>query len=74
MKSTNPILDELHATREKLLAEAGGTIEGLVAKLREDQAKSGRAVIKNVDELPNSKKWDSSAIRATRSAGHRKVT
>lgn len=52
MKSSNPILDELHATREKLLAEAGGTIEGLMAKLREDQAKSGRIIIKNVDELP----------------------
>jgi hypothetical protein len=53
---TDPILAELHATREKILAEAGGTIEGLMAKLREDQAKSGRTVIKNVDELLASRK------------------
>ena len=54
MKMTDPILAELHATREKMLAEAGGTLEGLMAKLREDQAKSGRKIIKSVDELPNS--------------------
>ncbi len=31
--TNNPILDELRETREKLLAEAGGTLEGLVAQL-----------------------------------------
>ena len=30
----NSILDELRRTRERLLAEAGGTIEGLVAAIR----------------------------------------
>jgi hypothetical protein len=38
----NPILDELHRTRERLLAEAGGTLEGLVAKLQREEQSSGR--------------------------------
>jgi hypothetical protein len=28
--NTNPILDELHAVREQLLADAGGTLDALV--------------------------------------------
>jgi hypothetical protein len=38
----NPILDELHATREKLLAESGGSLAGLMDRLRAEQAASGR--------------------------------
>ena len=38
----NPILDELHATRERLFAESGGTIFGLIARLQAEQAASGR--------------------------------
>lgn len=38
----NPILEELHATRERLLEESGGTLATLVAKLERDQVKSGR--------------------------------
>ena len=38
----NPILDELHATRERLLAESGGTVSGLLARLRAEQAASDR--------------------------------
>jgi hypothetical protein len=38
----NPILDELHKTRERLLAEAGGTLAGLVAKLQREERCSGR--------------------------------
>lgn len=41
----NPILDELRETREELLAEAGGTLAGLVAKLQEDERRSGRRVL-----------------------------
>lgn len=33
----NPILDELHAVRERLLAESGGTIAGLAARVRANQ-------------------------------------
>jgi hypothetical protein len=36
------ILEDLHATRERLLAESGGTLAGLVARLQKEQSKSGR--------------------------------
>lgn len=39
----DPILDDLHATRERLLAESGGTLAGLVSRLQKEQAESGRA-------------------------------
>lgn len=42
----NPILDELHKTRERLLAEAGGTLEGLVARLQKDESLSGREFVR----------------------------
>jgi len=42
----NPILDEIRAAREKLLADAGGNLKRLVAQMEERQAKSGRKVIK----------------------------
>ena len=35
------ILDELHAIRERLLAESGGTLAGLVARLQKEQSESG---------------------------------
>ena len=38
----NQILNELRKTREKLLSEAGGTLEGLVAQLQRDERQSGR--------------------------------
>jgi len=41
----NPILDELRETRERLLAEAGGTLEGLVAQLRRDESQSSREFV-----------------------------
>ena len=42
----NPILDELHATRERLLAEAGGTLDGLVAQLQRDERRSDREFVR----------------------------
>lgn len=41
----NPILDELRETRERLLAEAGGTLAGLVAQLQRDEQKSSREFV-----------------------------
>ncbi len=41
----NPILDKLWETRERLLAEAGGTLEGLVAQLQSDERRSGREFV-----------------------------
>lgn len=40
--ANNPILDELRAIRERLLAESGGTVSGLLDRLRADQAASNR--------------------------------
>ncbi len=38
----NPILDELHAVREKLLADAGGTLDSLVDRLQAEERQSTR--------------------------------
>ena len=46
----DPILDELHAVREQMLEDAGGTLAGLVAKIQADQAKSGCVVLKTADD------------------------
>ena len=46
MKNSQSILDELHTIREQLLAESGGTLEGLVARLQNEQRESGRIVLK----------------------------
>ena len=43
----NPILDELHAIREQQLADAGGTLEGLVVKVQADQRASDRTIRKS---------------------------
>lgn len=42
---TDPILDQLHNTRRRLLADAGGTLEGLAARLQERQRVSGRRIL-----------------------------
>ena len=49
MTTKTPILDELHAVREQMLADAGGTLAGLVAKIQSDQAKSDRVILKSAD-------------------------
>lgn len=38
----NPILDELHAIREQLLADAGGTLDALVDRLQAEELQSDR--------------------------------
>lgn len=43
--TTNQILNDLHDTRQRLLEEAGGTIEALGAALRKRQQESGRRII-----------------------------
>lgn len=45
MENSPSILDELHAIREQLLAESGGTLEGLVARLQKEQKESGRVIL-----------------------------
>ncbi|MBS0261240.1 MAG: hypothetical protein JSS02_04730 [Planctomycetes bacterium] len=46
MAKKQPILDELHAIRERMLAESGGTLAGLVARLQAEQAVSNRPIRK----------------------------
>ena len=46
MTKKQPILDELHAVREQLLAESGGTLTGLVARLQAEQESSGRTILR----------------------------
>jgi hypothetical protein len=42
MMTKNPILDELHAVRERLLADAGGTLDALVDRLQAEEQQSDR--------------------------------
>ena len=42
--SRNPILDELHAAREKLLADAGGDLHRYVEEARQRALASGRPI------------------------------
>jgi hypothetical protein len=42
----NPILDDLRKTREKLLSEAGGTLEGLVRHLQQAERQSNRNFVR----------------------------
>ena len=48
MNLHNPILDELHVIREQLLAESGGTLDGLIDRLQAEQRSSDRPVWSNV--------------------------
>lgn len=43
--SHNPILDELHTVRESMLAEAGGTLAGLVEMLQRQEQESDRHIL-----------------------------
>lgn len=40
----DPILEDLHATRERMLAESGGTLDGLVSRLQKKQSASERPI------------------------------
>jgi hypothetical protein len=43
----NPILDQLHAIRERLLADAGGTLDALVDRLQSEERESDRPRFKS---------------------------
>lgn len=42
---SDPIVEEVRAVRARLLANAGGDIEKLARRLREEQASSGHPVV-----------------------------
>ena len=52
--TSDPILDNLHATRSKLLDEAGGTLEGLIAAAQQRQFESGRNILSTKPMKPQS--------------------
>ena len=57
--TNNPILDDLRETRERLLAEAGSTLEGLVAQLQRDERRSVREFVRpkcRIDRCPGAAK------------------
>ena len=43
---TDPVVDEIHQIRQKMLVDAGGNIEVLMANFRAHQAAQGGVVIK----------------------------
>ncbi len=51
---SNPILDELHATRAKLLREAGGDLHRYVEAARERALASGRSIAQPVQRAARS--------------------
>jgi len=60
----DPILEELHATRRRLLKEHGG-VAGLAAFLREEEAKTTRTIAKSQGEPTASKSLDSTGNKPT---------
>lgn len=44
---TDPVVDEIHQIRQKMLAEVGGDIHAFMAKIRAEQAASNRVVIES---------------------------
>ena len=42
---TDPVVDEIHKIREKMLAEVGGDTAKMMAKIRENQAAGGRVIV-----------------------------
>lgn len=46
MMTKNPILEGIRQTRERLLAESGGTLAGLVDRLQAEEKASGRTIRK----------------------------
>jgi|GEM_PF-1897919 len=64
MMTANPILDELRRTREALLANAGGTLAGLVTRLKQDELNSGRKVLDPSDLPRNRRSKNGSEVTA----------
>lgn len=48
----NPILDELHAVREQLLIDAGGTLDALVDRLQVEEQHSNHPRFKPQRTIP----------------------
>jgi hypothetical protein len=42
----DPTVEEIRETRERLLDESGGTLAGLVDRLRKEERESGRVILR----------------------------
>ena len=62
MMNKQPILDELHAVREQLLAESGGTLSGLFASLLDEQSRSTKTILKTL-HIPGSEPHEGDPVR-----------
>ena len=47
----NPILEELYAIRERLLADAGGDLHKFLAGVRDREAASGRLLVQRGERM-----------------------
>ena len=45
---TDPVVEEIHQIRQKMLADVGGDIVALMAKIHAHQAASGRVIVRCV--------------------------
>ncbi len=72
MMTSNPILDEIHATREKLLAEHGGDLHAYVEAARKRALASGRPIYqpkqrtKDCTEADGRQQSDGSSVSSAR--------
>ena len=42
---TDPVVEEIHQIRQKMLADVGGDVVALMAKIHAHQAASGRVIV-----------------------------
>ena len=63
---TDPVVDEIHQIRQKMLAEVGGDIHAFMAKIRAEQATGGRVVIEST-RRPKPRAEKSAAIFTSKS-------
>ena len=45
---TDPVVEEIHQIRQKMLADVGGDVVALMAKIHAHQAASGRVIVGTV--------------------------
>ena len=62
--TNNPILDELHAARAKLLADAGGDLHKYLEGVRRREAASGRLLAQSETRPANRVESSASAEKA----------
>ena len=59
---TDPVVAEIHQIRQKMLAEVGGDIHAFMAKIRAEQAASGRVILESARRPTPPAEGGSSAV------------